>query len=454
MNVLFMNISKQWEGRTYREYPYGLGILATLTAQAGYDVHILDMAVDSRDYLTAVKEIRPDVIAVSFLSPSVQKAAEVIQRLKVSFKGAIIAGGIHSTLYPEAVLAYGADIVMLGEGELTIVPLLRCIENRRSKADSLADDCLAGIPNLVYRDAFGGICRTKAQKQSVDLDLLPIMDRNLFDLSLYDHHTILTSRCCPYGCRFCCSWAPRGKRGRIMSSDRILQELEWLVDQYGALTIYWGDEIFFWEREARLAFCRQLKERQLPIKFIIQLRADLVEELLIKELMAVGCVKLCIGAESGSDRLLETANKRIRASQIEKAIDICVKAGLSCKTWWMVGLPGGGREEQLKALDIIKRTMPNEVAVHQFVPLPGSEFWDHAKQYGIHLPKETSFENLNYYSDPKNLVYDYISGQELYDILKQYEETLLSLGYIPTDQADAASRYVFTTPFQNTTFNI
>ena len=110
----------------------------------------------------------------------------------------------------------------------------------------------------------------------------------------------------------------------------------------------------------------------------------------------------------------------------------------------MVGLPGGGREEQLKALDIIKRTMPNEVAVHQFVPLPGSEFWDHAKQYGIHLPEETSFENLNYY----------ISGQELYDILKQYEETLLSLGYIPTDQADAASRYVFTTPFQNTTFNI
>ena len=170
--------------------------------------------------------------------------------------------------------------------------------------------------------------------------------------------------------------------------------------------------------------------------------------------MAVGCVKLCIGAESGSDRLLETANKRIRAAQIEKAIDICVKAGLACKTWWMVGLPGGGREEQLKALDIIKRTMPNEVAVHQFVPLPGSEFWDHAKQYGIHLPEETSFENLNYYSDPKNLVYDYISGQELYDILKQYEETLLSLGYIPTDQADAASRYVFTTPFQNTTFNI
>jgi hypothetical protein len=93
MNVLFMNVSKQWEGRTYREYPYGLGILATLTAQAGYKVYILDMAVDSRDYLAAVKEIRPDVIAISFLSPSVQRAAEVIQRLKGFFEGRLLQGG-------------------------------------------------------------------------------------------------------------------------------------------------------------------------------------------------------------------------------------------------------------------------------------------------------------------------------------------------------------------------
>lgn len=451
MKVLFINASKRWEGRTYMEYPYGLGILATLASQAGFEVHILDLAVDCRDYMKVMHKFQPDVIAISFLSPSVQIAAEIISALKASFDGTIIAGGIHCTLYPESVVKYGADIVMIGEGELTIVQLLKCVTATTGKH---RDDILAEIPNLVYLDSGGNMQRSMPQVQSVVLDQLPIMDRNLFDLSLYNHHTILTSRCCPYQCRFCCAWAPGGKRGRVMSPNRILRELEWLVKQYGSLTLYWGDEIFFWNKEERLAFCKILKERQLPIRFIIQLRADLVEEELVEELISVGCIKLCIGAETGSDVLLQTANKNICADQIENAISVCVKAGLTCKTWWMVGLPGGGKEEQLKAVNIIERTRPNEVAIHQFVPLPGSVFWDEAEQYGIHLPEETSFENLNYYSNPKNLVYDYISGQELYDILKIYEEKLLLLGYVPTDQADESSRYVFTTPFQNTTFTI
>lgn len=120
----------------------------------------------------------------------------------------------------------------------------------------------------------------------------------------------------------------------------------------------------------------------------------------------------------------------------------------------MVGLPGGDKNEQLRALDIIEKTRPNEVAVHQFVPLPGSYFWNHAKEYGIHLLEESSFDKLNYYSDPSSLCYDYLSGQELYDILKTYEEKLLQWGYVPTDLADAASKYIFTTPFQKTTFEI
>lgn len=451
MKVLFINASKRWEGRTYREYPYGLGILATLTSQAGFEIHILDMAVDRRDYMKVMREFQPDVVAISFLSPSVQIASKIIGAIKLCFDGTIIAGGIHSTLYPESVINYGADIVLLGEGELTIVQLLKCVTTMTGRC---RDNILAQIPNLVYVDSYGDLQRTMTQLQSVNLDQLPIMNRNLFNLKFYSHHTILTSRCCPYQCRFCCAWAPGGKRGRVMSSDRILRELEWLVKQYGTLTLYWGDEIFFWNREERLKFCKILKERQFPIKYIIQLRADLVEEELMEELISAGCIKLCIGAESGSDILLQNAKKNICAAQIEKAISACVKAGLTCKTWWMVGLPGGGKEEQLKALDIIARVRPNEVAVHQFVPLPGSDFWNNAEHYGIHLPEETSFENLNYYSNPIELVYDYISGQELYDVLKMYEGTLLQLGYIPTDQADELSRYVFTTPFQNTTFTI
>ncbi len=450
MRVLFINVSKKWEGRVYREYPYGVGILATLADQSGYDVQILDMSVDDGDYKERIRQTQPDVVAISFFSPSVQIASDVISSIANSFDVYILVGGIHSTLYPYSVLEYGADIVLKGEGEINFVPVLNCIRDCKNHLE----DVLTKIPNIVFKDHLGNIITTEASKICVNLDELPIMNRNLFNLKFYDHHTILTSRCCPFKCHFCCSWAPGGKVGRIMSSDRILRELEWLVEQYGELKLYWGDEIFFWDREERLRFCDTLKERNLPIKFIVQLRADLIEEVLVEKLLAAGCVKLCIGAESGSNQILRTINKKTSADVIENAIRTSVNLGLRCKTWWMVGLPGGDKDEQLKALDIIARTRPNEVAVHQFVPLPGSYFWEHAKQYGIHLPKETSFENLNYYSDPSNLSYDYISNQELYNILKIYQETLLKLGYVPTDLADNNSEYIFTTPFQKTTFDI
>lgn len=449
--MLFINASKQWESRTYREYPYGLGILATLAHQAKHQVYILDMAVDDRAPQLAAAMFRPDVIAVSFLSPSVQIAREVIQHLRGNTAVPIVAGGVHSTLYPESVLEYGADVVMQGEGELTLLPLLDALG---LPTGPVRDGAMSAIPNLVYRGATGRTVRTAQQTCSVDLNILPIMDRSLFDLSLYSHHTILTSRCCPYKCRFCCSWVPGGEAGRIMSPDRILLELRWLIEHYGPLTLYWGDEIFFWSKRDRLDFCRVLKECQLPIRFTIQLRADLIDEELIQALLEAGCVKVCIGAESGSDRLLRTADKRVTAARIEQAISVCINAGMACKTWWMVGLPGGGIEDQLMALDIIERSRPNEVAVHQFVPLPGSEFWDRSEEYGIHLPEEASFDNLNYYSDPTTLSYDYISGLELYDVLKTYERKLLAIGYVPTDLADENCTHVFTTPFQKTTFHI
>lgn len=241
MRILFINVSKQWEGRTYQEYPYGLGILATLASQAGHSVHILDMAVDGRDVFSVIETFQPEVVAVSFFSPSVQIASEMIQALKRSYSGSVIAGGIHGTLYPESVLDCGADLVMIGEGELSILPVLQAIQLPQGPA---RDAALEEILGLAFTDCSGQVRKTRPQTESVNLDALPIMDRDLFDLSLYAHHTILTSRCCPYQCRFCCSWAPGGKRGRIMSSERILQELEWLVSRYGPLTLYWGDEIF------------------------------------------------------------------------------------------------------------------------------------------------------------------------------------------------------------------
>lgn len=445
MKVLFVNASPNKHGRNYLEYPYGIGLLATIAHNAGCEARILDMAVDDRDYMRVIDEFSPDVVAVSFMSPSVNFAAGVIKNIRRNFSGIIIAGGIHPTLYPEEVMNYGADIVVSGEGEPVLLQVLESAHDPEN---------LSHIPEIYYRDKFSRIQYSGGHKESVNLDVLPIMNRDLFRLNLYSHHMILTSRCCPFRCRFCCSWAPGGKRGRIMSSPRIMKELEYLTERYWDLMLYWGDEIFFWSREERLRFCSELQRKSLPMKFTVQLRADTVDEELIHELKVAGCVKVCIGAESGSDVQLKSAGKNVTASQVERAIGICSSLGMPCKTWWMIGLPGGGYDDNMKALGIIERTMPSEVAVHQFVPLPGSEFWNMADDFGIRLPVVESFGNLSYYSNPENVSYDYISGHDLTRIIRTYENRLIQLGYVPTDEAAPDTPYTFTTPFQRTTFKI
>ena len=196
MKIFFISISKRWEGRTYREYPYGIGILATLAHNAGHEVKIFDMAVEERDCFEVLKNFQPDVIAVSFMSPSVQIAKKIIPELKKVSNCKILAGGIHSTLYPESVISYGADVIMIGEGEPHFLEVLNALELSATEFEN----ALKQIPNLVFRESSGQIFYTEKVTEVFDLNELPIMNRDLFDLNLYAHHTILTSRCCPYSC--------------------------------------------------------------------------------------------------------------------------------------------------------------------------------------------------------------------------------------------------------------
>lgn len=451
MRILLISVSKKWQGRVYKEYPHGVGILGTIAHNEGHTVKILDMALDESNPIETIREFKPDVIGLSFLSPSLNEAKSLIKSINKVYNGHLYAGGIHSTLYPKEVINLGVDIVNIGEGELVILKLLECLS--KSVKGKYSDD-IKSIPNIFYRDHTGEIIENVKSKESVNLDTLPIMNRDLFDMNLYSHHSILTSRGCPYKCKFCCSWAPGGKSGRVMSKDRIMKELLYLVEKFGELKLYWADEIFFWTEKDRIDFCKMLEIANLPIEITIQVRADLVTDELMKALKSAGCSKICIGAESGSDKILMEANKKVKSSDIENAIKICAANGIKSKTWWIVGLPGGGKKEQLETLDLIGRARPNEVAIHQFVPLPGSEFWNKAEEYGINFPEEDMYETLNYYSDGRAFSFDYLSQNEIDAILEIYESKLKELGYIPTDLADDDSEYIYTSPFQKTTFKI
>lgn len=452
MNILFIHISKNWKGRVYQEYPLGIGIVATIADQAGYNVNILDLAVDSTPLKTVLKKTKPDIVALSFLSTSASSAALVINEVLSHGCSYIISGGIHTSIFPEHVLSLGVDIAVVGEGEISIISLLKTLEKSKTKTKII--ECLKNIPNLVFNDEFGKTIHTKKAIDSVKIDEVPPVNRELFNLDLYQHHSIITSRGCPYKCKFCCAWGPGGRKGRMASPNRIINELEMLVSKYGAITIYWADDMFFFNKRQRLRFCSLLKERNLPIKWIAQLRADNLDAELVSALVTSGCEKICLGAESGSDAILKSIDKGLTRDSIKRGIHAAKSGGLTVKTWWIVGLPNSSVEEQLKSLDLIDETRPHEVAVHTFVPLPGTVYWDNASDFGIHLPRMDSLEKLYYYGNSGDIQFDYLSQGDMTSILNEYDARLQKMGYVSTDKANPNSKYTYTSPLQTTTFKI
>lgn len=450
MKVLFVHVSRNWQGRVYPEYPLGPGLIATLARQAGYEVTFFDMAVDDTPIEDVIARTSPDVTALSFLSTSATAAGSLIKRLRTLPAGRIVVGGIHTSIFPEHALHLGADVACIGEGEPVILPLLAALSGDGFPSEAT----LGSVPSIAWRDPDGAVHRSKPWTGSVDVETLPPVDRDIFDLARYPHHSIITSRGCPYRCKFCCAWGPGGKKGRMASPGRILNELEALVARYGAMTMYWADDMFFFSQTRRLEFCRMMRERDLPIKWIAQLRADNLNDELVEAMRLAGCEKVCLGAESGSDLILEGVDKGLKAKDIHRGIRCAVDGGLRVKTWWIVGLPGGSTADQLASIDLIDRSRPHEVAVHTFVPLPGTVYWDDAARFGIGLPSLDSLENLYYYGSPRDVRLDYLSPDEMDRLIDTFDDALAGMGYVPTDSCAADAPFVYTSPRQRTTFTV
>ena len=453
VRVMFVHVSKNWQGRVYPEYPLGVGLIATLTQSAGHTVDFLDMAVDHSAPSLRRDQFNPDVIALSFLSTAASTAREVIRELKEDFGGFIVAGGIHTSVFPEDTLSMGADVAVIGEGEPVVERLLEVLSALHCTG-RIPRGALAGVPGVAYRNERGFVERSGPPGADVDVDLLPPVDRDIFDLSRYPHHSIITSRGCPYRCKFCCAWGPGGKKGRMASPERILGELESLVERFGPMTMYWADDMFFFSQKKRLEFCGLMKARGLPIEWIAQLRADNLNPELVAALRGAGCVKVCLGAEAGSDTILRAIDKGLTRKAIKAGIQCAVHGGLRVKTWWIVGLPGGTYAEQLESLGLIAEARPHEVAVHTFVPLPGTAYWDRASEYGITLPSLDGLEALYYYGDSDAIGLSYLSSTELRSLFRTFDAELESLGYVPTDRATEATKYVYTSPTWQRTFQV
>ena len=366
--------------------PLGLAYLAAALEQAGVEVKILDYVVYpyQRDALESVlKEFNPRVAGATAVSMTADHAIQVLSDVKTIDPGILtVMGGPHISFCAQETLETFTelDAAVIGEGEETLVELLRAVEGARDF------DTVSGI---VYR-AGSKILTTPKREWIKDLDALPFPARHLLPLGRYRTLgmpiSMTTSRGCPYKCIFCVGRKMGGAKVRYHSADRVAAELQYLADlKFHQINI--ADDLFTADQNHCLAVCEEILQRNLDINWTAFARVDTISEKLLSKMKAAGCTAVSFGIESANPAILKTIKKGITIEQIRNAIRICRQVGINPYASFILGLPGE-TPQTIKETRAFAANMQKEglaYGFHILAPFPGTEVRAQNGRLGIRI---------------------------------------------------------------------
>jgi radical SAM superfamily enzyme YgiQ (UPF0313 family) len=450
MRILFAVPRSHNPKQMYREYPLGVGYLATILEQQGHAVRIFDQNVEGPEdalLFGLIAQFQPGIVGFSVITPNYPVALRQIRRFKEEHPGIhIIAGGIHANLFPEDLVADGADAVVLGEGEPVIAELACSLQEGRP---------LGGLPGLVFRGPGGQAVRTPGGPLVARLDQVPVVKRSLYNLPRYAHHSMMASRGCPYHCAFCCNYTGtvRNNGVGVRGPEPVLAEMLHLRDEYGAREIFFADDLFLLCKKDILEFCRACVDCRPGIEWIGQMRANQVDDTVGVAMAQAGCRRVYFGVESGSDTILSDARKGMTRAQISLGVCAAKNAGLRVKTGWIYGLPGS-LEEQYASIPFMLELRPHEISIHQLIPFPGTVYYKDPARFGIRIANPKAFESFCYGGLDGNIRFDYLSHSQLVRLLEDTAKALEGAGYVSSDQARPDSEFIYTTPLNQYSMNV
>jgi len=358
-------------------------------------------------------EDKPDIVGITATTPQIKQAGEIAKEIKkANSRVIIIIGGIHfSTLPLQTFENFPAfDLGIVGEGEETMLEL---IDSGFDKNQKLIKDKLRQINGLVFRDKFDKIVVNSPRDPIFDIDKIPPPDRSLFNLKYYlaprqlirgfsakRSTSVLSSRGCPFQCKFCASNL-MAKKYRVHSVSYILKEVKDLIEKYKVEAIYFHDDLFLANKKRVLKFCDAMIEAGYNKKAIwcCQTRAELINEnvnSLLEKMKEAGCRQLEFGFESGSDRVLKfLKGQSASVEKNQRAIDIVIKSGLQVFGNFMIG----SITETKKEIELTKKFIEKNLDKINFfqtyltVPYPGTIIWEMCKKAGL-LKDDEKFENF------------------------------------------------------------
>ena len=369
------------------EPPLSLAFIAVPLKQAGHEVRIIDLQIpEIRGQWEAIfRSAQTDLVGITAMTPQVKQAHEIAQRIKDHAPALpIVAGGVHPTLLPEQTLKEfpSFDLLVIGEGEETIIELVSRLESRMPIAD-------AAVRGIAYRSQ-DRVIITSPRHRIRDLDALPNPHEHYdFDFYLNNNSfgftdksvSMIVSRGCPYNCRFCATKNFWTRNYICKSTDGVINEIRRVLDR-GAEGIVFRDSTFNVNRKWIYDFCDKIHRENLRFKWAMNARVNLVDYDSFHYMKKAGLDTVYFGVESGSQKILDFYGKGITLEQTEKAFEVCRKLKIRTGAYFMLGALPETREDMEKTYHFVKKLKPTFSLVFIFMPLPGSELYDYYVNQG------------------------------------------------------------------------
>ena len=408
--------------------PLGLASIAALVREKGFGVKIIDMQAEKMDlygladFLKGISQ--PRFVGISATTLSINNAYKISSVMKKVFPNTkVVFGGHHPTaLSDEVINKNEIDIVVRGEGEITMEELLK-------------GSPLNEIDGIVYKDKNGKIIFNKERKFIEDINILPIPAYDLLPMDKYCPSmgsykrlpavSMIVSRGCPGKCAFC--YRIFGQKARIKSAKNIYKEIKYLQDNFGIKEVNFYDDTFTTFKENVANLCQIIIQGKADITWSCFSRIGFVDYNLLKLMKRAGCHQIMYGIESADEEILKNIKKEISLELAKKSIFLTKKAGINCRGAFMFGSPGETEETIKKTIDFAIKSNLDFASFNIVTPYPGTEIFNWAKEN--HFLK---IFNWDLYDEATPLIELSSIGSrkltELYHLA--YKKFYLRLGYI------------------------
>jgi radical SAM superfamily enzyme YgiQ (UPF0313 family) len=365
--------------------PLGLLYLSSHLRHQGIEAEIYDSTFGSRQELAnLLDQGEPGVLGVYANLLTRPNVLEIVSRGRAA-GWRVVLGGPEPANYPDEYLAAGAEAIVAGEGEIAFESLVRTGMDRSQ---------FPSVPGIFFRGDDGSVVKTSSAPLIRDLDAQPWPDREFIDVDRYlrvwrEHHgvgsvSLITARGCPYHCAWC-SHSVFGKTHRRRSPHSVVDEVEWILDRYHPDMLWLADDVFTihhgWIRE----YAAEMKRRGLRIPFECITRADRLNPEMAGTLAELGCFRVWVGSESGSQRILDAMQRGVTVAQVRSAVALLKQHGIQTGMFLMWGYEGEQIEDIEATVEHVKQCRPDVFFTTVSYPIKGTPYYQQVESRLVHI---------------------------------------------------------------------